>query len=211
MNGNPTPAFRFTVEIENILHQGWFTECSGLKVQRGVEDVVQVGQNSYIHKLAGRYSAGEITLKHGLFAADQSLWDWLTQDINDTDKNYRVKRHTVTISLHSVGGVTQSARQWVFENAFPSQWTLNDLAATSGKIVLETLTLSFGGGDTQADGGGAGASGETASGEHGDEKDDEEAVDVNRLAELVYHLFRHELRVDYERRGRHNARLSGGE
>lgn len=152
LKGNPIPAFRFAVQIDSVLSNGWFTACSGLSITRQTEDVVQAGENAYIHKLAGRYEYGDITLKHGLFASDSSLWDWLTADIKDVDTIYKVKRYDIDIILYdfakgssllgAASSTTKPARWWTVKQAFPTNWQIGDFSSTSTEIAIEELTLA---------------------------------------------------------------------
>ena len=62
---DPTLGFSFTVQIGDEI-QGWFTECSGLTVQREVKEQPEGGVNDFVHQLPGRLKQSNITLKNGL-------------------------------------------------------------------------------------------------------------------------------------------------
>ena len=65
MRFDPAPAYLFFVELSGVF-AALFTECSGLEVKRDVKEVVEGGVNNYVHKLPGRVSFSDITLKRGL-------------------------------------------------------------------------------------------------------------------------------------------------
>ena len=68
----PVAGFRIGVLVEGAL-VGWFTECSGLSVERGVLAKEEGGLNAYVHQLPNRVTYPKVTLKRGL--ADMELWN----------------------------------------------------------------------------------------------------------------------------------------
>ena len=97
INDANTATFLFEVDGVDI---GWFMEVSGLEVSIETEDVNEGGQNSFVHKLPGRMTWPNITLKRGVTKTN-SLLDWLNESSGETftANGNRVTRKTAAITL----------------------------------------------------------------------------------------------------------------
>ena len=76
-DGQRVTAATFLVEVDGV-EIGRFMEISGLEVTVGVEDVEEGGENSYVHKLPGRMTWPNVTLKRGITQND-GLLSWLNK------------------------------------------------------------------------------------------------------------------------------------
>lgn len=128
----PVAGFRFGVLVEGDV-VGWFTECNGLSVERGVLAKEEGGLNAYVHQLPNRITYPKITLKRGM--ADLELWKWFREGLYDL----KIKRRPVSILLYS--GDRQSIQRWDLKDAFPTKWSGPDLKADSNQVAIETLEL----------------------------------------------------------------------
>jgi phage tail-like protein len=189
---DPVPKYNFVVKIQNT-EIGWFTECSGLTVERGVRAQPEGGVNDYVPQLPSPISYSKITLKRGL--ADNVLWDWFRKGWYDG----KVERRNVTITLLNPDHT--EARHWDMTNAYPVKWTGPDFQTDSAQVGVETLELTSGGGAEQAlvqralDGDPHAVSADRAT-----PQDSE--IDLSVLAEKVYALLKQEVSVERERLGR---------
>ena len=129
---DPVAGFRFGVEIKGSV-VGWFTECSGLTVERGVLTHEEGGQNAYVHQLPQRVTYPKVTLKRGV--ADLQLWQWFQKGLFDL----QVEHRSVTIMLYN--GDRQRVKRWDLKEAFPTKWTGPDLKADSNQVAIESLEL----------------------------------------------------------------------
>jgi phage tail-like protein len=130
---DPISGFKFGVEIEGIL-KGWFSECSGLSVKRGVFSRKEGGVNDFVHKLPDRVEQSDITLKRGV--AENELWDWFNEGLFDG----KVKRCSVSIILFS--NDRSQAKRWDLRDAFPIEWTGPELKTDSNSVAVETLKIA---------------------------------------------------------------------
>lgn len=128
----PIVGFRFYVEIKGSV-VGWFTECSGLSVERGVLPHEEGGQNAYVHQLPKGITYPRITLKRGV--ADQDLWNWFQKGLYDL----KVERRAVSIVLYS--GDRKQVKRWELRDTFPVKWVGPELKATSNQVAIESLEL----------------------------------------------------------------------
>lgn len=130
---DPVAGFRFGVEIKGSA-VGWFTECSGLSVERDVLPHKEGGLNAYVHQLPGRVSYPKVTLKRGI--ADPELWDWFQKGLYDL----KVERRAVSIVLYS--GDKETVKRWELKDAFPTKWIGPDLKADGNQVAIESLELA---------------------------------------------------------------------
>lgn len=189
---DPVAELRFGVEIEGLV-VGWFTECSGLSIEREVHPYKEGGLSAYVHQLPGRVKSADITLKQGL--ADRALWQWFRQGLHDL----QVERRNVSVILY---GVDQAeSDRWDLTDAFPLKWSGPDLKADNNQVAVEALTIAQGGHaaldrvQRAVETGRSGAEPRGATGA-------DQTVDLPALAGKVYDLLKQELRWERERSGR---------
>ena len=85
--------------------------------------------------MPGLIKHGDITLKKGVFANDNTFYDWISQVSLNT-----YERLTVVIRLLDE---TASPRMtWTLTNAFPKQITPTDLNSQSSEAAIETMILT---------------------------------------------------------------------
>ena len=71
-DGQRVTAATFLFEVDGV-EIGRFMEVSGLEVTVAVEEIEEGGENSYVHKLPGRMTWPNITLKRGITQNDTLL------------------------------------------------------------------------------------------------------------------------------------------
>ena len=130
---NPLVAFRFRVEIENLIEAG-FAECSGLQVETELEEVREGGENAFLYKLPKGSKHVNLTLKRGI-TVSPVLWNW-HQDV----VNGNVQRKMVYVVLVDSAG--QETWRWCLQDAFPVKWMGPELKADSNTVAFESLELA---------------------------------------------------------------------
>lgn len=126
---------RFWVEIQGITEAA-FSECSGLSAETDMDKVEEGGLNGYIHRLPGRTTFSNLTLKRGI--ATSALWDWyyaVTQG--------RITRRDLSIVMQGfVGSSGQAATiRWNVSGALPFKWSGSPLKTDSSEVIVETIEL----------------------------------------------------------------------
>ena len=134
---DPAPLFKFWVEMQSIV-VAEFKECSGLSVEREVEQVKEGGSNHYVHILPGRLKYTNITLKHGIADPDISatLWKWFQEGLYDG----KVKRVDLSIHLRNVKG--EIVQRWNVTGAYPVKWQGPQFNTETSQVAIETLELA---------------------------------------------------------------------
>lgn len=130
---NPVSDVRFAIEIGGKI-VAWFTECSGLNVQREVTNHQEGGVNDYVHQLPGGIKYSNITFKRGI-SDDEVLWKWFQEGLY----NGKVKRQAISIMLYSTDRT--KVKTWNLRDAYPIKWTGPDLKTDSNGVAIETLEI----------------------------------------------------------------------
>ncbi len=189
---DPVPKFRFAIQLQGAV-VGWFTECSGMTVERQATPYSEGGVNDYVHQLPGRVSYSQVALKRGL--ADNALWDWFEKGLYDG----KVERRNVTIILYNAD--LSEAKRWDMPEAYPVKWGGPDLNSETQELVIESIEIASGGNEKHVSiqrAVGEGEPGPTLAGVPAQVYQ----PDLPALAEKVYALLRHDLQIERERRGR---------
>ena len=130
----------FVFEVDG-LEIGQFQEVTGLEVEVSVESVEEGGENGFVHRLPGRMSWPNITLKRGITQTDNLLM-WLNKSSGEQfgAAGNALTRSTAAITLTGPAGAR--IRAWEFVGAFPVKWKGPDFAATSTSAAQETLEIA---------------------------------------------------------------------
>lgn len=136
---DPAFAGRFKLEI-GTRTIGTFMEVSGLSVQVNVEELVEGGQNGYVHRLPGRMTWPNLVLKRGITQTD-ALFEWLWQVSGDGYAAGGNAFQRENGSVHLCGPTGTSIRTWTFSEAFPVKWSGPKLAASATELAVEELEL----------------------------------------------------------------------
>jgi phage tail-like protein len=131
---DPVPAFKFWVEMQSIV-VAEFKECSGLRLERKVEEIEEGGVNDHWHILPGRNKYSNIVLKYGVMHSNE-LWNWFQEGLYDG----KVKRVTFTILLRNVKG--DVVKRWNVKEGFPVKWEGPSLNVEGSQVAIETLEIA---------------------------------------------------------------------
>lgn len=128
-------SFRFVVQIDRVDH-GAFTECTLPNMQIETEDLIEGGQNEYVHKLPIRAKPGPVTLRYGLMRGNYLL-DWYMEVLQG---NFQNALRTVTVTLHDPK--LQPVSVWTFSRAYPIKWSGPTLKAGEQAVAIEVLEIA---------------------------------------------------------------------
>jgi phage tail-like protein len=133
-----TSTFLFEVDGLEI---GQFQEVNGLEVEVGVESLEEGGENGFVHRLPGRMSWPNISLKRGITQTN-NLFEWLNKSSGEqfASSGNKLTRSTAAITLIGPGG--KRLRAWEFVDAFPVKWRGPEFAAGSDNGASEQLEIA---------------------------------------------------------------------
>ena len=135
----PPVGFHFRVEFNMPgldIMDARFQEVSGLTAEIGTEELVEGGENRFVHRLPTRPKFGNLILKRGLFT-DSGLAAWLRDGI----ENFTFAPVDVLVTL--LNEEHEPLQGWCFVGAWPVKWIVSDLKAQENAIVVETLELAY--------------------------------------------------------------------
>ena len=138
----PYGAFNFQVSIQGgsdpTTAAGGFSDVSGI----GTEFLVAEYRNgndveNHVRKVAGLHKVGDVTLKRGLFGA-QDLITW----IEDVRTRGSLGARDVTITLYDES--QEPVQSWTLRRCIPMKWAGPTLAAKAhGDVAMQQHTHSY--------------------------------------------------------------------
>jgi phage tail-like protein len=130
----PLPKFHFEVQWGGT--KIGFTEVTGLEVTTEKIEYRDGASKEY-HKvrMPGMQTFGDLTLKRGVFAADNEFYAWWNTVALNT-----VERRDITISL--LNESHEPVVVWKIKKAWPTKVTSTDLNASGNETAIETLVLT---------------------------------------------------------------------
>jgi len=148
----PSVGFHFLVRFEGIgqsvsvgpvtvstadIDTRWM-EVGGLNVEMTTEELIEGGENRFVHKLPQRAKYPNLVLKRGYFASLPSpLMTWC----NDAISNFDIKPCQVSVML--LDEMHMPAQIWSFANAYPVKIVMGDFKATDNSVLIETIELTY--------------------------------------------------------------------
>lgn len=130
----PLPKFHFEVQWGGT--RIGFTEVTGLEVTTEKIEYRDGASKEYHKvKMPGMQTFGDLTLKRGIFAADNEFYAWWNSVALNT-----IERRDITISL--LNESHEPVVVWKVKNAWPSKLTSTDLNSSGNESAIETLVLT---------------------------------------------------------------------
>jgi len=130
----PMPKFSFQVNWESTVMS--FQEVSGLDIEsQPIEYRHGESKEFSAITMPGIKRVGNVTMKKGVFKADNKFWDWFNQIKMNT-----IKRVPVTISLLDETGSPTIV--WTLQNAWPTKITRTDLKSDGNEVAVETMEIA---------------------------------------------------------------------
>jgi|SRR5665213_1922998 len=130
----PMPKFSFQVNWESTVMS--FQEVSGLDIESQPIEYRQRDSKEFSAiTMPGIKRVGNVTMKKGVFKADNKFWDWFNQIKMNT-----IKRVPVTISLLDETGSPTIV--WTLQNAWPTKITRTDLKSDGNEVAVETMEIA---------------------------------------------------------------------
>lgn len=113
-----------------------FTEVTGLLVETEMIEYSEGVNREYSSvKIPGRKKNGNITLKRGVFPADNEFFQWW-----NSAKLNTIERRDITISLLNENH--EAVMVWKARQVWPTKITAPDLKADANEIAIETIELA---------------------------------------------------------------------
>lgn len=140
LGGDPTLGSRFLFEVDGV-EIGLFASVVGLEVSSRVVEVVEGGQNGFVHRLPGRLEWPTITFTRGLTDAD-ALFDWMNKTSGEGFAAAGSKLVRSTGAITAIAGSGTRLRAWSLEGVYPVRWTGPRFSTTSDDPLTEELEIA---------------------------------------------------------------------
>ena len=144
----PPPSFYFNVKILGAGaalaaltgSDASFQEVSGMQVSWDVEEVVEGGENRFVHRLPKPAKYSNLVLKRGVVTTGSFFNEWVGESIG-SKLSLPLITQNILVMLLNEKGIPLIA--WAFVNAYPVKCEVGALNSTENKILIETLELSY--------------------------------------------------------------------
>jgi phage tail-like protein len=123
--------------VDGVLLAG-FGELSGLQAQTEVFEYKEGGLNSYTHKLPGRTTYSNVTLKWGA-TNSSDLWKWYHDLLTSTKTKDQKKR----VSIVHYDEEHQEVRRWNLSGVFPVKWVGPSFNSATSAVAIDSLELAY--------------------------------------------------------------------
>lgn len=138
----------FLLEIDG-LEVGVFREVKGLEMTMTTVDIPEGGQNTHMHKVPGRTTWSNVTLKRGITHGDV-LTEWLNKFAG---ARYNATKSSLTKDGYKRGTGALTAlsehyvrlRAWNFTGVMPVKWKGPDFSIENKSTLEEELEFSHSG------------------------------------------------------------------
>jgi len=130
----PLPKFYFMVDWGDNTNIP-FQEVSGLNIE--AQPLLYRHGNSPVFSeinMPGIIKNSNITMKKGVFANDNSFWDWYNKIKMNT-----IERQNVVIKLLDESG--NPTMTWTLNNAWPTKISSTDLKSDGNEVAVESIEI----------------------------------------------------------------------
>lgn len=138
----PPPAFYFKVVLSATLGMTdtSFQEVTGIGSEVETEDVVEGGENRYVHTLPKSVKHPNLVLKRGIAKMTSPLVIWC-RSVFEADFITPIVPMIVMVYLMNEHKIP--VRAWSFANAYPVKWEVDAFDSTKNEVAIETIELSY--------------------------------------------------------------------
>jgi phage tail-like protein len=140
LGGDVAIGSRFLFEVDGV-EIGLFASVTGLEVSSKFVEVVEGGQNGFVHRLPGRLEWPTITFTRGLTDAD-ALFDWMNKTAGEGFAANDNKLVRSTGAITAIAGNGNRLRAWSLEGVYPIRWTGPRFGSDNNDPLTEELEIA---------------------------------------------------------------------
>lgn len=139
----PPPAFYFKVNFSGFgsYSDTSFQEVSGISREMETEDVVEGGENRFVHRLPKAMKYQKLVLKRGIATVRSELVKWCRSVLEGGFSQPIKPMPFVQVSLMNAEG--RAIRVWTFTNVYPVKWEVGGFSSTKNEVAIESIELSY--------------------------------------------------------------------
>lgn len=144
----PPPGFYFSVQILgsgtalSLLTQvdASFQEVSGIQANFDVEEVVEGGENRFVHRLPKPAKYSNLVLQRGVVTTNSMIGEWVSTTVG---ASLSLPILTQNILVMLLDGSGTPSILWAFVNAWPVRWEVGPLSSQKNEVLTEKLEFSY--------------------------------------------------------------------
>jgi phage tail-like protein len=137
----PLPAFHFSVMFAKIPGKDTaFQDVSGISSEIDVQEVVEGGENRFVHRLPKGVKHPVLKLKRGIAGITSPLVIWC-KSVLEGDLIKPIKTQDITVFL--LDESQTPVRGWRFTRTYPVKWEIDAFNSTKNEVAIETIELSY--------------------------------------------------------------------
>ena len=125
-----------------------FQEATGISMKMDTEPYREGGENRFEHRLPTGVKYEPLKLTRGLMENGGLLTLWCQYVLQGNLQGCLTKPVAtlpLVLELLEIQDTEKILKKWTFNDAWPIHWEVSGLHSTDGKIVVETLELSYNG------------------------------------------------------------------
>lgn len=138
----PPVAFHFAVHLGALPlpFDSSFQEVSGLELGMEVEELVEGGENRFVHQLPKGVKQGRLSLRRGIAPLSSPLMLWCKATLEGG-----LSRPIVPMPLmvQLMDGLGLPCRVWLFDQAYPVRWEIESFNSTKNEAAIEHIELAY--------------------------------------------------------------------
>ncbi|MEK8034483.1 phage tail protein [Ideonella sp. DXS29W] len=138
----PPSAFYFAVNVGMLAtpFDTSFQEVSGLSQTMETEDLVEGGENRFVHKLPKGVRQGNLSLKRGVATITSPLMVWC-KVVMENGLTLGITPLPVLVHLLNESGLP--IRSWCLNNAYPVRWEIEAFNSTKNEVAIEQIDFAY--------------------------------------------------------------------
>lgn len=137
----PLPAFYFHVSFTDLtVTDSSFQEVSGLSQEVETEEIVEGGENTFVHRLPKSVKSSKLTLKRGVAPITSPLLYWCRSCIEGGFEKPIVPKGVVVKLLNEMG---VPVRVWELQNAYPVSFEIEAFNSTKNEVAIEKIEMVY--------------------------------------------------------------------
>ena len=117
-----------------------FQEVSGIGSKIDVEEVVEGGENRYVHRLPKSIKHPNLVLKRGIAGITSPLVIWCKSVL---EADYILPIMPMPVLVYLMNEHKIPIRVWSFANAYPINWEVESFNSTKNEVAIEKIELSY--------------------------------------------------------------------
>lgn len=117
-----------------------FQEVTGIGSEIDTEEVVEGGENRYVHRLPKGVKHTQLELKRGIAKISSPLVVWCRSVL---EADFAVPIVAMPMTVFLLNEERLPIRAWSFANAYPVKWEVEPFQSTKNEVAIEKIVLSY--------------------------------------------------------------------